>query len=143
MREYHAKAIRNVAVLGHLGSGKTSLIESFLYMGGAIEKKGEVEKKNTVGDYTVEEQSKQITLKASLMSIEWNGYKINFLDTPGNEEFIGEVEGVLSAVKGAILVIDASKGIEVGTERCWEELRKRNIPTIIFINKMDKENMMI
>ena len=61
MREYHAKAIRNVAVLGHLGSGKTSLIESFLYMGGAIEKKGEVEKKNTVGDYTVEEQSKQIT----------------------------------------------------------------------------------
>ncbi len=141
MREYHAKAIRNVAVLGHLGSGKTSLIESFLYMGGAIEKKGEVEKKNTVGDYTVEEQSKQITLKASLMSIEWNGYKINFLDTPGNEEFIGEVEGVLSAVKGAILVIDASKGIEVGTERCWEELRKRNIPTIIFINKMDKENI--
>lgn len=141
MREYHAKAIRNVAILGHLGSGKTSLSESLLYIGGAIDKKGEVEKKNTVSDYTVEEQVKQITLSTSLIPVEWNGYKLNFLDTPGNEEFVGEIDSVLSVVKGAILVIDASKGIEVGTERCWEELRMRNIPTLIFINKMDKENI--
>ena len=138
MREYHSKAIRNVAILGHLGSGKTSLTESLLYLGGAIDKKGEVEKKNTVSDYTVEEQTKQLTLSTSLIPVEWKGHKLNFLDTPGNEEFIGEVESVLSVVKGAILVVDASKGVEVGTERSWEELRKRNIPTIIFINKMDK-----
>lgn len=141
MREYHSKAIRNVAILGHLGSGKTTLTESLLFLGGAIDKKGEVEKKNTVSDYTVEEQNKQITLSTSLIPVEWGGYKLNFLDTPGNEEFIGEIDSVLSVVKGAILVIDASKGVEVGTERSWEELRKRNIPTIIFINKMDKENI--
>lgn len=141
MREYHSKAIRNVAILGHLGSGKTSLTESFLFLSSAIDKKGEVEKKNTVSDYTVEEQTKQLTLSTSLIPVEWKGHKLNFLDTPGNEEFVGEIDNVLSVVKGAILVIDASKGVEVGTERCWEELRKRNIPTIIFINKMDKENI--
>ena len=141
MREYQGKAIRNVAVLGHLGSGKTSLVESFLYMAGAIDKKGEVERKNTVGDYSVEEQVRQTTLSTSLIPTEWNGHKINFLDTPGSEEFAGEIENCLSVVKGAILVVDASKGVEVGTERCWEELRKKNIPTLIFINKMDKENI--
>src|SRR5574344_2000159 len=104
MKDYHANAIRNVAILGHLGTGKTSLSEALLFVGGAIDKKGEVERKNN---------------------------KINFLDTPGNEEFIGEIENVLSVVKGAILLIDASKGVEVGTERSWEELRKRNIPTLI------------
>ncbi len=141
MKEYHAQAIRNVAILGHLGSGKTSLSEALLYISGAIEKKGEIERKNTVGDYSLEEQNRQTTLSASLIPVEWNGYKINFLDTPGSEEFIGEVENILSVVKGAILLVDASKGVEVGTERCWEEIRKRNLPTIILINKMDKENV--
>ena len=141
MKEYHAKAIRNVAILGHLGSGKTTLSESLLFIGGQIEKKGEVERKNTVSDYSVEEQGRQTSLSASLIPIEWNNYKLNFVDTPGSEEFIGEIENILSVVKGAILVIDASKGVEVGTERSWEELRKRNIPTIILVNKMDKENI--
>jgi len=141
MKEYHAKAIRNVAILGHLGSGKTSLAEALLYIGGAIDKKGEVERKNTVSDYSVEEQTKQTSLSASLIPVEYKDHKINFLDTPGSEEFIGELENVLSVVKGAVLVIDASKGVEVGTERSWDELRKRNIPTIILINKMDKENV--
>lgn len=141
MKEYHAKSIRNVAILGHLGSGKTSLSESLLFVGGQIDKKGEVERKNTVSDYSVEEQGRQTSLSASLIPVEWKDHKINFIDTPGNEEFIGEIENVLSAVKGAIVVIDASKGIEVGTERSWEELRKRNIPTIILVNKMDKENV--
>ncbi len=141
MREYHSKAIRNIAILGHLGSGKTSLTESFLYLTGAIDKKGEVERKNTVSDYMTEEQVRQTSLSASLIPAEWNGHKINFLDTPGSEEMLGEVENVLSVVKGAILVIDAGAGVEAGTERAWEELRKRNIPTVIFVNKMDKENI--
>ncbi len=141
MREYHSKAIRNIAVLGHFNSGKTTLTESVLYLTGAIDKKGEVEKKNTVSDYMVEEQARQTSLSASLIPAEWRGHKINFLDTPGSEEMIVEVENVLSVVKGAVLVIDAGAGVEAGTERVWEELRKRNIPTLIYINKMDKENI--
>lgn len=141
MKEYHAKAIRNIAILGHLGSGKTSLAESLLYVSKAIDKKGEVEKNNTVSDYLAEEHSRQTTLSSSLIPVEWKDHKINFLDTPGSEEFIGELENVLAVIKGAVLVIDATKGVEVGTENCWDELRKRNIPTIIFINKMDKENI--
>ena len=140
MREYHSKAIRNVAILGHLGSGKTSLTESLLYLGGAIDKKGEVEKKNTVSDYTVEEQTKQLTLSTSLIPVEWKGHKLNFLDTPGNEEFIGEIDSVLSVVKGAILVVDASKGVEVGTVKHWNYLRKKGLPSIIFVNKMVLKN---
>ena len=141
MKEYHAQAIRNVAILGHLGSGKTTLSESLLFIGGQIEKKGEVERKNTISDFTPEEQGRQTSMSASLIPVEWKNHKLNFIDTPGSEEFIGELENVLSVVKGAILVIDGSKGVEVGTERSWEELRKRNIPTIILVNKMDKENI--
>ena len=141
MREYTAEKIRNVVILGHLGSGKTSLTESLLFRTGALKVKGEVEKKNTVSDYLPEEQSRLTSLTASLIPVEWKDYKINFIDTPGSEEFIGEIENVLSVVKGAILVIDASKGVEVGTERCWLELRKRHIPTLIVVNKMDKENV--
>lgn len=141
MREYHSKAIRNIAVLGHFNCGKTTLTESLLYMGGQIDKKGEVERKNTVSDYMLEEQQRQTSLSASLIPVEWKGHKINFLDTPGSEEMIGEVENVLSVVKGAILVIDAGSGIEPGTERVWELLREKHIPTLIFVNKMDKENI--
>ena len=141
MREYHSKAIRNVAILGHMDCGKTTISEAALYLAGAIDKKGEVEKKNTVSDYTVEEQARQTSLQASLIPVEWNGHKINLLDVPGSEEMIGEVDNVLSVVKGAVLVIDAGAGVEPGTERAWEELRKHNVPTLIFVNKMDKENI--
>ena len=141
MKEYKTQSIRNVAILGHMGCGKTSFGEALLFAAGAIAKKGEVERKTTVGDYTVEEQARFSTLTSSLLPCEWKDTKINFFDTPGSEEFIGEIENVLSAVKGAVLVIDATKGVEVGTERVWEELRKRNLPTIIYINKMDKENV--
>lgn len=143
MKEYSAQQIRNVALLGHMGSGKTSLCESALYVSKGIAKKGEVERKNTVSDYLAEEQSRQTSLSTSLIPVEWNGNKINFLDTPGSEEFVGEIEQDLSIVEGAVVVIDASKGIEVGTERVWDDLRSRNIPTIIFINKMNKENVKV
>ena len=141
MKEYKTSNVKNIAILGHLGSGKTSFGEALLFAGKAIDKKGEVERKNTVGDYTVEEQTRQTTLQTSLLPLEWKGYKINVFDTPGSEEFIGDIENTLSAVEGAVVLIDATKGVEVGTERVWAELSKRNIPTIIFINKMDKENV--
>ena len=141
MKDYLTKNIRNVAILGHLGSGKTSLTEAMLYVSGAIAKKGEVEKKTTVSDHTLEEQNRQTSLTTSLIPVEWKGYKINCLDTPGSEEFVCDITQDLSVVKGAVVVVDATKGIEVGTERVWNELRKRNIPTIIYVNKMDKENI--
>lgn len=141
MKDYNTRNIRNVAVVGHLGSGKTTLGESVLYKAGVLEKKGSVDKKNTVGDYSPEEQNRQTTLTVSLLPLEWAEYKINFLDTPGSEELIGETENALAVADGAVLVIDATKGVEVGTERAWEELRKRELPTILFINKMDKENI--
>ena len=141
MKEYLASQIRNVAVLGHMGCGKTSLAESMLFLGKGIAKKGEVERKNTVSDYLAEEQSRQTSLSTSLIPVEWNGCKINFLDTPGSEEFIGEVDNDLSVVDGAIVIIDAASGIQVGTERVWEALRERNIPTLILVNKLDKENV--
>ena len=143
MKEYLAKDIRNVAIVGHMGCGKTSLSESFLYLSKAIAKKGEVERKNTVSDYLTEEQSRQTSLSTSLIPVEWKGTKINFLDTPGSEEFVGDLEQVLSVVEGAIVMIDATKGIEVGTERVWDALRERNIPTIVFVNKMYKENVKV
>lgn len=141
MKVYDTNAIRNVAILGHMSSGKTTLGESVLFVSKAIDKKGEVEKKNTVGDYTPEEHNRLTTLTASLLPLEWKDTKINFMDTPGSEEFIGELENILAVSDGAVLVVDATKGVEVGTERVWLELRKRNLPTIIAVNKMDKENI--
>ena len=140
MKEYNTSNIRNIAILGHLGCGKTSFGEALLYAAKAIDKKGEVERKNTVGDYTVEEQARQTTLISSLLPLEWKGYKYNFIDVPGSEEFIGDIENVLSSVDGAVVLVDGTKGAEVGTERVWEELTKRSLPTVIFVNKMDKEN---
>jgi len=119
MKEYTAAEIRNIAILGHQGSGKTSLSEALLYATEAIEKKGEVEKKNTVSDYMVEEQTKQSSLSMSLIPVEWNDKKINFLDLPGSDELVGDLNQALSVVKGAVLLVDASKGVEVGTERLW------------------------
>ncbi|MFU8793278.1 MAG: elongation factor G [Acholeplasmataceae bacterium] len=141
MKEYSTKEIRNIAILGHQGSGKTTMSEALLFVTNAIDKKGEVERKNTVSDYLVEEQNKVTSLSMSLIPTEWNDYKLNFLDLPGNDEFVGDLNQALEVVKGAIILIDASKGVEVGTERVWVEIRKRHIPAIIFVNKMDKENI--
>jgi elongation factor G len=141
MKEYLTSNIRNVAILGHQGSGKTTMAEAILYVSKAIEKQGEVEKKNTVSDYLVEEQNKLTSLSMSLIPTEFHEHKFNFLDLPGSDEFVGDLNQALSVVKGAVILIDASKGVEVGTERVWNEIRKRHIPAVIYINKMDKENI--
>ncbi|MFA7422328.1 MAG: elongation factor G [Acholeplasmataceae bacterium] len=141
MKEYTTKEIRNIAILGHQGTGKTSMSEALLYASGGIDKKGEVERKTTVSDYLVEEQNKLTSLSLSLIPCEWKNYKLNFLDVPGSDEFVGDLNQALEVVKGAIIMIDASKGVEVGTERVWNEVRKRHIPAILYVNKMDKENV--
>ncbi|MFO7969373.1 MAG: elongation factor G [Candidatus Izemoplasmatales bacterium] len=141
MKDYKAEALKNVILLGHLGSGKTSLAESLAYISGGIGKKGSVEKKSTISDYTTEEQNKQSSLTTSLVPVEFKDTKINFLDAPGADEMIGDIVYSMSAANAAILVVDASSGVQVGTERMWLEIKKQNIPAMIFVNKMDKENI--
>ena len=141
MNEYKANAIKNVVLLGHLGCGKTSLAESLALISGRIEKKGSVEKKNTISDYSPEEQAKQSSLSSSLIPLEFDNIKINVLDAPGADEMIGDMRHVMAVANAAILVIDASSGIQVGTEKMWLEIKKQKLPAFIYINKMDKENV--
>lgn len=141
MNEYKADALKNVILLGHLGSGKTSLSESLAFISGAIDKKGTVEKKSTISDYTPEEQSKLSSLSTGLLPLEFKGIKVNILDAPGADEMIGDISHALAVANAAVLVVDASSGVEVGTEKMWLEIKKRNLPAIIFLNKMDKENI--
>ena len=141
MANFDAKNIRNVVILGHQSSGKTSLSESLAYVSGLVSTKGEVEKKNTISDYLADEQKRGGSIQTALVPITYKNHKINLLDVPGNDDFISEYIGVLGAVKGAVLLIDASVGVQVGTIKHWNQLRKHNVPTFILLNKMDKENV--
>lgn len=133
--------IRNVVILGHQGSGKTSLVESLAYVAKLIPTKGEVEKKNTLSDYTPDEQKRGGSIQTSVIPLEYDGYKINLIDIPGNDDFISETIGVTGVVKGAVLVVDASVGVQVGTIKHFNQLKKKGVPTFIFVNKMDKEDV--
>ena len=138
---YDASHIRNVAVLGHQGCGKTSLVESMALVTKAIPEKGEVEKKNTISDYSASEQKRGSSTQAAIIPLYLDDHKINIIDIPGNDDFISETIGVTGVIKGAVLVIDASVGVQVGTMKHWKQLRKKGIPTFIYINKMDKEGI--
>ena len=138
--EYSSKNIRNVLVLGHQGSGKTTLVESLHSIATGTEK-GVVEKKNTISDFTKEEQNRLSSCQLSIVPIFYGDYKINLIDIPGNDDFIYEALGVMDIAKGAILCIDATKKVEVETIKHYRLLRKHGIPTIIYINKMDKDNI--
>ena len=133
--------IRNVVILGHQGCGKTSLVESLAFTSKLIPVKGEVEKKTTISDYNQFEQARGGSIQTSVIPLNYNGYKVNLLDIPGNDDFISEVIGVTGVVKGAVLVIDASVGVQVGTVKHYKQLKKKGVPTFIFVNKMDKEDI--
>lgn len=138
---FEPSKIRNVAVLGHQGCGKTTLVESLAYKAGLIGKKGSVENKNTLSDFLSDEKKKQMSISSSIIPVEYQGYRLNFIDLPGNDDYVYETIGITRLVKGAILVIDASKGVQVGTIKSFKALRKRGVPIILFINKMDKEDV--
>lgn len=139
MKDYIVSKIKNVAILGHGGSGKTSLAEAILYSAGTIDRMGNVMAGNTVSDYDAEEVKRQCSISSSILPIEWNDYKINIIDTPGFFDFIGEQYQGLRAVDAAILVLSGKSGVTVGAEKAWEICRKHNIPLIIYINKLDDE----
>ncbi|HZK09585.1 MAG TPA: elongation factor G [Clostridia bacterium] len=141
MKQYASDKIRNVTLLGHGGSGKTSLLEAILFDKKVTDRLGSVDDGTSVGDYSKEEIQRQFTIGTSIIPMEWAEGKINFLDTPGYFDFVGETIGALSISGGAVIVIDASSGIEVGTEKAWNYTQQRNMPRILFINKMDKENI--
>ncbi len=140
MNEYHSDRIRNIALIGHSSSGKTSLAEALLFNTGATNRLGSVDAGNTVSDFDPEEQRRKISINTTVIPCEWNGYKINVMDTPGYIDFVGEVKGALRVADVAVVLVDAVAGIEVGTELVWQYCDELNLPRIIYVNKMDREN---
>jgi elongation factor G len=140
MNEYTTDQVRNMVLVGHSSSGKTTLAEALLHDTGATNRLGKVEEGNTVSDYDPEEQRRKISISTSLIPCEWNGYKINVLDTPGYVDFVGEVKGALRVADCAVVLVDAVAGIEVGTELVWQYCDELKLPRVIYVNKMDREN---
>jgi len=140
MNVYTTDKIRNVVLLGHGGSGKTSLAEAMAYLGGITSRMGKVSDGNTVSDYTKEEQKRQFSIGTSVIPIEWEGHKINILDAPGYFDFVGEAEEAVSAAGAAIIVVNGKSGIEVGTQKAWEICEKYKLPRLIYVSNMDVDN---
>jgi len=141
MKVYGSDAIRNVAILGHTGAGKTTIVEAALNIVGVTTRFGNVNEGNTVSDYDPEEINRKISISASMIPVEWNGGKINFIDTPGFFDFNGEVHQALSVADLALIIVNAKGGVEVGTEKAWDYATQAGIPKMIFINNMDDENV--
>ena len=140
MKQYRTDEIRNIAIIAHSGAGKTSLVEAMLYNGGVIERMGAVDSGTSAADYAADEIERKTTLNCSVCIAEWEGHKLNLIDTPGAEDFYGDLYSVLRIVDAVVVVVDATTGVEGGTEKVWEVADKYGLPRLIFINKMDKEN---
>ncbi len=139
MNVFTTDKIRNVVLLGHGGSGKTSLVEAISYLAGITNRLGSVDAGNTISDFEKEEIKRKMSLKATVVPIPWEGYKINLLDTPGYPDFVGETEEALAAADAAIIVVSGKSGIEVGTKRAWELCEKRKLPRMVFVTEMDDD----
>ncbi|MEG2588141.1 MAG: GTP-binding protein, partial [Cetobacterium sp.] len=138
MKNYEMNEIRNVTFLGHRGSGKTTLVESMLFSSETISKMGSVDNGSSTSDFDKEEVIRQFSINTSVVPLEYLGHKYNILDTPGYFDFSGEVSSALKVSGGAVLVLDATSGVDVGAEKSWRVLEENGTPRIIFINKMDK-----
>lgn len=140
MKDYALDRIRNIAMIGHGSSGKTSLTSAFLFDAGETSRLTKVQKGNTITDYDLEEIERQISINSALCHLDWKGNKINIVDCPGYTNFLWDTRACLRAVDGAVVVICGAAGVEVGTEKVWEMLEEFNLPRIIIINKLDREN---
>ena len=140
MKEYTTQKIRNIALIGHGSSGKTTLVESALFLSKATNRRGTVEDGTTATDFDEEEIRRGISLSLGLAPVEWKNTKINFLDTPGYTDFVGEVRSALRVADAALVVVDGAAGVEVGTELTWDYASEETLSKIILVNKMDREN---
>ncbi len=140
MQQYGLENIRNLVLLSHCGAGKTSVSEVILFTTKAITRLGKVDDGTTASDYDPIEVKHQISLNLTILPCQWNGAKINLIDTPGYSDFAGEVKAAIRVSEGAIIVICAASGVEVGSEQVWVYSEEANLPRLIFINKMDREN---
>lgn len=141
MKGYSSDKIRNVVLLGHGGCGKTTFLEAALLATKVINRLGKVEDGNTVSDYDKMEIEKKYSINTTMVPVEYNGYKYNFLDTPGFFDFVGEVDSAMSTVSAAIIMVDASEGIQVGTEKAWELCSETDTPKFMVLTKIDKDNV--
>ena len=139
MATYDSNHVKNIALLGHPGSGKTTLAESMLFEAGLIKRRGSVLTKNTVSDYHELETERESSVFASLMHTVWRDYKINIIDTPGYDDFSGELISALRVADTGLMILNAAVGVEVGTDVIWEYTDKFKTPTLFVVNQLDKE----
>ena len=139
MKQYRTEEIRNIALVSHAGAGKTSLMEAMLFNAGATDRLGRVDDGSAVGDFYPDERERDTTINFKLCIAEWNAHKINIMDTPGADDFYGDLESALRVADALIVLVDATVGVEGGTEKVWMAADKYELPRIIFINNMDGE----
>ncbi len=140
MKVYRAEQIRNVALISHVGAGKTSFVDAALYDSGAVTRQGRVDEGSSISDYDPDELKRHMSLNVKVLPVEWKNHKINFIDTPGYADFVGEVKAGLRVADSALVVVTAEKGVEVGTELTWQYADERHLPRMVLINKLDREN---
>ncbi len=139
MKTYPTGKIRNITLLGHAGSGKTTLAETMIYESGSSHKRGSIQQKNTLSDYREIEREKQKSVFSTLLHLDWRGTRINLLDTPGTPDFWGQVSDSLHVTDAVLLLLNTEHGVEVGTEAFWQAAERRNLPVILAANKLDGE----
>ncbi|MFQ6122831.1 MAG: GTP-binding protein, partial [Dehalococcoidales bacterium] len=140
MAQYGLENIRNTVLLSHAGAGKTSVAEAILFTAGAINRLGKVDEGTSTSDYDPDEIKRKISINLSLLPCQWRDTKFNLIDTPGYSDFVGEVKAAIRVSEGAMIVLCAASGVEVGSEQVWGYCEETNLPRLIFINKMDREN---
>lgn len=140
MKSYPPEKIRNVAVVGHGSTGKTSLVEALLFQAKATERLGKVDDGTSTTDFDPEEQRRRHTINASIAPLEWKDHKVNLIDAPGYPDFVGEVAGALRAVEGAVVVVDAVSGVQVQTEVAWAHADRGGVSRLVVVNRLDREN---
>jgi len=140
MQKYGLDKIHNIILLSHGGAGKTSLAEAMLYNTGAVNRLGKVDDGSSTSDYDQDEVKRKISINLSLLPCEWQNAKVNVIDAPGYTDFVGEVKAGMRVSEGAVIVVCAASGVEVGTEMVWGYCEEAELPRLVFVNKMDREN---
>ncbi|RYG41194.1 MAG: GTP-binding protein, partial [Chitinophagaceae bacterium] len=139
MATFDTSHVKNIVLLGHAGSGKTTLAECMLFEAGLITKRGSVEERNTVGDFYELEKERGNTIFSKLLHTQWKGYKINIIDTPGYDDFVGEVVSALRVADTGVMLLNANFGVEVGTDIIWQYTEQFKTPMIFAVNKLDQD----